>query len=101
VQAWGLIRQAFPSGRCTLSLVPENVAEAPKPGSVDERIFAFIENGQTIDEMAIKLHSTDYFLYNRLYAEVFPKPYPARTTIVNCLGPLLRYEIEVVAVKPG
>jgi hypothetical protein len=68
VQAWGLIRQAFPSGRCTLSLVPENVAEAPKPGSVDERIFAFIENGQTIDEMAIKLHSTDYFLYNRLYA---------------------------------
>lgn len=68
VQAWGLIRQAFPSGRCTLSLVPENVAEAPKPGSVDEKIFAFIENGQTIDEMANKLHATDYFLYNRLYA---------------------------------
>jgi 2-iminobutanoate/2-iminopropanoate deaminase len=38
-------------------------------------------------------------LYNRLYAETFAKPYPARTTIVNCLGPQLRYEIEVVAVR--
>lgn len=42
----------------------------------------------------------DLPLYNRLYAEVFAKPYPARTTIVNCLPPQLRYEIEVVAVKP-
>lgn len=25
-------------------------------------------------------------LFNRLYAETFTKPYPARTTIVNCLG---------------
>lgn len=37
----------------------------------------------------------------KLYAETFAKPYPARTTIVNCLGPHLRYEIEVVTVKPG
>ena len=43
----------------------------------------------------------DLPLYNRLYAEVFAKPYPARTTIVNCLGPQLRYEIEVVAVRPA
>lgn len=42
----------------------------------------------------------DLPLYNRLYAETFQKPYPARTTIVNCLGPQLRYEIEVVAVCP-
>jgi 2-iminobutanoate/2-iminopropanoate deaminase len=43
----------------------------------------------------------DLPLYNRLYAETFAKPYPARTTIVNCLGPQLRYEIEVVAVRPA
>ena len=43
----------------------------------------------------------DLPLYNRLHAEVFAKPYPARTTIVNCLPPRLRYEIEVVAVNPG
>ena len=43
----------------------------------------------------------DLPLYNRLYAETFARPYPARTTIVNCLGPQLRYEIEVVAVRPA
>lgn len=40
-------------------------------------------------------------LSNRLYAEVFGPPSPARTTSVNCLGPQLRYEIGVVAVRPG
>lgn len=39
----------------------------------------------------------DLPLYNRLYAEFFNAPYPARTTIVNCLGPTLRYEIEAIA----
>jgi 2-iminobutanoate/2-iminopropanoate deaminase len=43
----------------------------------------------------------DLPLFNQLYAEAFSKPYPARTTIVNCLGPQLKYEIEVVAVCPG
>jgi 2-iminobutanoate/2-iminopropanoate deaminase len=41
----------------------------------------------------------DLPLYNKLYSETFSAPYPARTTIVNCLGPKLRYEIEVVAVR--
>ncbi|MDP1822040.1 MAG: DUF4388 domain-containing protein [Archangium sp.] len=68
VQAWKLIRQTFPSGGCTLSLVPENLVEPPRPGSIDEKVFASIGAGQTIDEMALKLHATDYFLYNRLYA---------------------------------
>lgn len=37
--------------------------------------------------------------YNELYREYFTAPYPARTTITNCLPPTLRYEIEAVAVK--
>ena len=37
--------------------------------------------------------------YNELYREYFSKPFPARTTITNCLPPALRYEIEAVAVK--
>jgi 2-iminobutanoate/2-iminopropanoate deaminase len=37
--------------------------------------------------------------YNELYREFFREPYPARTTITNCLPPTLRYEIEVVAVR--
>ena len=37
-------------------------------------------------------------LFNRLYREYFSAPFPARTTITNCLPPSLRYEIECVAV---
>lgn len=39
--------------------------------------------------------------YNELYREYFSAPYPARTTITNCLPPTLRYEIECVAVAKG
>ena len=39
-------------------------------------------------------------LFNALYRKTFKPPYPARTTLVNCLGEALRYEIEVVAVRP-
>jgi len=42
--------------------------------------------------------ATDLPEYNRLYREFFQEPYPARTTIVNCLGKL-KYEIDVVAYK--
>jgi 2-iminobutanoate/2-iminopropanoate deaminase len=37
--------------------------------------------------------------FNTLYRQFFTAPFPARTTITNCLPPSLRYEIEVVAVK--
>lgn len=36
--------------------------------------------------------------FNRIYAEYFTAPYPARTTITHCLGAALRYEIDCVAV---
>jgi 2-iminobutanoate/2-iminopropanoate deaminase len=35
--------------------------------------------------------------YNRIYREYFAEPYPARTTIVNCLGTALKFEIDIVA----
>ena len=35
--------------------------------------------------------------YNRIYREIFREPYPARTTIVNCLPDTIRYEVDVVA----
>lgn len=38
--------------------------------------------------------------FNQIYAEYFAKPYPARTTLMGCLGTLLKYEIDVVAVAP-
>lgn len=35
--------------------------------------------------------------FNRLYRETFSEPYPARTTITNCLPPQLLFEIDCVA----
>lgn len=68
VQAWEQIRAAFPRGDLTLILTRDQLAESPRPGSIDEKIFQLIEQGQSLDEMALGLHATDFFLYNRLYA---------------------------------
>lgn len=35
--------------------------------------------------------------YNELYREYFTEPYPARTTLVNCLGTVVKFEIDVIA----
>lgn len=43
--------------------------------------------------------AADVPLYNQLYREYFAEPFPARTTITNCLPAALRYEIEAVAVR--
>jgi len=39
--------------------------------------------------------------FNRLYASAFKAPYPARTTILNCLDGLLKFEIDCIAVAPA
>ncbi len=67
-QAWAQFRAAFPSGACTLELVRDNLVDEPKTGSIDAKIIAGIEAHQTLDELALGLHATDYFLYQRLYA---------------------------------
>ena len=43
-------------------------------------------------------HSADLPLFNALYRTYFSAPFPARTTLLNCLGSSLLFEIEVVAV---
>lgn len=45
--------------------------------------------------------SADGPAYNALYREYFTPPYPARTTLSNCLSPALKFEIDVVAVRPS
>ena len=37
--------------------------------------------------------------YNRIYAEFFAPPYPARTTLIGCLGTLLKFEVDAVAYR--
>jgi len=41
-------------------------------------------------------NAEDFPDYNRLYREYFTEPFPARTTITNCLGKVL-FEIDVMA----
>jgi 2-iminobutanoate/2-iminopropanoate deaminase len=36
--------------------------------------------------------------FNQLYREYFSEPFPARTTITNCLPETLQYEVECIAV---
>jgi 2-iminobutanoate/2-iminopropanoate deaminase len=38
--------------------------------------------------------------YNELYREYFRPPFPARTTLTNCLPADLKFELECVAVAP-
>lgn len=66
--AWQAIRAVFPDGNARLELHENKLTERPKPGSLDERLFAQIREGQTIDDMILALHATDFFVYQRLYA---------------------------------
>jgi 2-iminobutanoate/2-iminopropanoate deaminase len=35
--------------------------------------------------------------FNKIYREFFSEPYPARTTLIGCLGDLLKFETDAVA----
>lgn len=39
----------------------------------------------------------DLAQFNQIYKDYFLAPYPARTTIMGCLGTLLKFEVDVVA----
>jgi 2-iminobutanoate/2-iminopropanoate deaminase len=39
----------------------------------------------------------DLALFNEIYREYFSAPYPARTTLIGCLGNLLKFEVDAVA----
>lgn len=35
--------------------------------------------------------------FNEIYKRYFSTPYPARTTLIGCLGTLLKFEVDMVA----
>lgn len=45
--------------------------------------------------------SSDLEQYNQLYRQYFQTPFPARTTLVHCLGSRIKFEIDVVAYRGG
>jgi 2-iminobutanoate/2-iminopropanoate deaminase len=38
----------------------------------------------------------DWNTHNRIYREYFSEPFPARTTLIGCLGDLVKYEVDLV-----
>jgi 2-iminobutanoate/2-iminopropanoate deaminase len=55
--------------------------------------------GQVVQTRNYVRDAADVPRFNELYREYFHAPFPARTTITNCLPSTLRYEIEAVAVR--
>ncbi len=51
---------------------------------------------QVVQVRAYVKDAADLPEYNRLYREFFSEPFPARTTITNCLG-RVKFEIDVIA----
>lgn len=39
----------------------------------------------------------DWDAHNQIYREFFTEPFPARTTLIGCLGDLVKYEVDLVA----
>src|SRR5688572_18079804 len=35
--------------------------------------------------------------HNRIYREYFKEPFPARTTLIGCLGGIVKYEVDCIA----
>ena len=35
--------------------------------------------------------------FNVIYKDYFQEPYPARTTLIGCLGTLLKFEVDLLA----
>jgi 2-iminobutanoate/2-iminopropanoate deaminase len=67
-----------------------------------ERLKATLESAgvglhQVIQVRSYVQRSSDIPLYNWLYREYFREPFPARTTIVNCLPEGLLFEIDCIA----
>ncbi|CAM3557614.1 DUF4388 domain-containing protein [Corallococcus sp. ZKHCc1 1396] len=87
--AWQAIRAVFPSGAVRLE-VDERKLMDRKAGSLDDRIVQLAREGLSIDGIALALHATDFFLYQRLYAlyrqdalkvsDEAPLPAPERST---------------------
>lgn len=83
------------------------------PGTFEEEMRRSMDNVITILE-SVGLGLGDVFrvtgyvrdhedgpLYNTIYREYFPDPVPARTTLTNCLSPELKFEVDVIAVRPS
>ena len=66
--AWEAMLQTFPSGTLALKVDEARVPKDMTPTSLDAQLFGLMREGQAIDEICLRLHATDFHLYQRLYA---------------------------------
>lgn len=66
--AWEAMLQVFPKGSLALQVDEAKAPKGLQPGSLDAQLFGLMRDGQTIDELCLRLHATDFHLYQRLYA---------------------------------
>ncbi|HLA95823.1 MAG TPA: RidA family protein [Pyrinomonadaceae bacterium] len=96
----------FVSGQASVDLDTGNIVG----GTLAEEIERSMKNLRTVVEKAgarweniVKVgcfvrRDEDLPEFNRLYREYFSEPFPARTTVTNCLPPSLLFEIDCVAL---
>jgi hypothetical protein len=66
--AWNAFRGEFPTGAAALVVDPAHLPADKGPETVDGRLLLLARDGNTIDEIGLALHATDFHLYQRLYA---------------------------------
>jgi hypothetical protein len=66
--AWNAFRGEFPTGAASLVVDETRVPESLGSTTIDGRLLLLAREGQTIDEIGLSLHATDFHLYQRLYA---------------------------------
>lgn len=104
VEAGGLV---FVSGQASVddkgTIIPGTFEEEMRR-SMDNVVRVLGDAGLTLRDV-VRVTSyvrdpADGPRYNEIYREYFSDPLPARTTLSNCLSPALRFEVDVIAVRP-
>jgi 2-iminobutanoate/2-iminopropanoate deaminase len=83
-----IINESF-AGECRRSF--ENVKKVLAGAGLDFSDVVQVRNYVAKQE--------DLAEFNRIYREYFSAPFPARTTLIGCLGELLKFEVDVIAIK--
>lgn len=104
VEAGGLV---FVSGQASVddkgTIIPGTFDEEMRR-SMDNVVRVLADAGLTLRDVvrvtSYVRDSADGPRYNEIYREYFSDPLPARTTLSNCLSPALRFEVDVIAVRP-
>ena len=82
------------------------------PGSFAEEMHRSLQNvrrsysaglmpGDVVQVRSYVGRQEDLAEYNQIYRTFFSPPYPARTTLIGCLGDVLKFEIDVIACQPA